>query len=375
MMVQDNKIKIVQLFDSYSNFYQPYIPPVIESLKKMNGLKITVNAFNGKSDGNVVVFPSYYRRKFKEKLYELTHRLNQKLNYAETYFLQKNIDIVHIQHSYLFPKVLGLLSLEKNKRPKIIISLSGGDTYVKPWVQKKWADFYSNYGNKVDAFITMSEHQKKYLHTKWGIDNAKIHVIPISFGPRFNSTPKKPTTTKIKIVSVFRMCWEKNIDGNLRVIKHIKESGISVQYDIYGSGKEKGQFYYLVDKYGIQECVNLIGEIENNKLKKRIRDYDFILQLSHSESLGMSVIEAQSIGVPAIVSNAGGLPEIVDHEKTGFVVESYEIEHAAKMMIKLWTKADQYIEFSRNAILRSQDLFNIENEVRSLITLYKDVNK
>ncbi len=160
MMVQDNKIKIVQLFDSYSNFYQPYIPPVIESLKKMNGLKITVNAFNGKSDGNVVVFPSYYRRKFKEKLYELTHRLNHKLNYVEIYFLQKNIDIIHIQHSYLFPKVLGLLSLEKNKRPKIIISLSGGDTYVKPWVQKKWADFYSNYGNKVDAFITMSEHQK-----------------------------------------------------------------------------------------------------------------------------------------------------------------------------------------------------------------------
>src|SRR5690606_22942095 len=133
-----------------------------------------------------------------EKLFGLTHKFHPKLNYAEILLLQRKIDIVHIQHSYLFPKIMGLLAQPSLNRPKIIITLRGGDTYVKPWVQKKWADFYTNYGNKVDAFITMSEHQKNYLHTKWGIEKAKIHVIPISFGLRFNSTPKKPDKTKIK---------------------------------------------------------------------------------------------------------------------------------------------------------------------------------
>jgi glycosyltransferase involved in cell wall biosynthesis len=370
MMVKDNRIKIIQLFDSYSNFYQPYIPPVIESLKKMNSLKIAVNAFNGKSDGNVVVFSSYYRRKFKEKFYELTHRVQHKLNYAEIYFLQKNIDIVHIQHSYLFPKVLGLLSLPTNRRPKIIITLRGGDTYVKPWVQKKWADFYSNYGNKVDAFITMSEHQKKYLHAKWGIDKAKIHVIPISFGSRFNSSPKKPTTTKIKIVSIFRMCWEKNIDGNLRVIKYLHEKGLPVEYNIYGDGPDTGQLLYLIDKYNLNNCVKYHGKVTNSLLKEQISNYDFILQLSHSEAFPTSVLEAQSLGIPAIVSDSGGLPEAIIPNKTGFCVDANDCLKAAEHIESMWKKPELYKSFSAEAIKFSQSNFATENEVERLTNLY-----
>lgn len=371
----ETNLKIIQLFDNYSNFYQPYIPPVIESLKKMNGLKIEVNAFNGKSNDFVMVFPNYYKRKLREKLFSISHKNYPKLNYAEISFIKNKIDIVHVQHSYLFPKVLGLLSLPTCRRPKIIITLRGGDTYVKPWVQKKWADFYSNYGNKVDAFITMSEHQKDYLHTKWGIDNKRINVVPISFGEKVEIGPKYPNQDTIRIITAFRMCWEKNIEGNLRVIKLLKSRGVPVRYDLYGDGPDTGQLYYLIDKYNLSDCVFHCGKVENKELKAIMPRYDFFLQLSHSESLGISVVEAQACGIPVIVSDSDGLPESIIHGKTGFNFKPYDIENATKHLLNLWENPEVYYSFSKEAIKFVESKFTISDEVNKLTEIYLSLAK
>lgn len=374
-MLDRQKIRINHLFDSYSNFYQPYIPPVIESLLKIDNLKIEVNAFNGESNKNVKVFPAHYKRKFKEKIFAVSHTKLPKLNYAEIFFLQNKIDIVHIQHSYLFPKVLGLLSMLTNKRPKIIITLRGGDTYVKPWHYKKWSDFFENFGNKVDAFITMSEHQKEYLHNKWGVSKERIYVVPISYGYKVEVQPKQPNKDVMKIISAFRMCWEKNIDGNLRTIKSLKNMGIPVQYDVYGDGSDVGQLFYLIDKYNLSDCVCYHRKIKNEVLKNLLPQYDFFLQLSHSESLGISVVEAQAYGVPAIVSNSDGLPESIIDGKTGFSVDTYNIEDAAKNMLYLWENIEMYNSFSREAIKYVNSKFTISAEVNKLKEVYSILAK
>src|SRR5690606_2125199 len=133
--------------------------------------------------------------------------------------------------------------------------------YVKPWIDKKWSSFYKNNGKYVDAFVVMSAHQKNYLHAHWGIDLEKIHIIPISLANNFIGTSKSITGETIKVASAFRMCWEKNIGGNLRVIKHLKDLGYSVQYDLFGDGPDAGQVYYLIEKYGLRDCVIYHGRV------------------------------------------------------------------------------------------------------------------
>ncbi|MDO6597676.1 glycosyltransferase family 4 protein [Oceanihabitans sp. 2_MG-2023] len=363
-----NKIKTFQLFETYGEQYQPYIPPVIEALKQNKMLDVSVVAFNKSSTTADIIIPSYRERRFKEKLYALTNR--SKLNYLEIISLKQKVDIIHIQQSYMFSKVYNILQLPKENRPKIVITLRGGDTYVKPWYIKKWQDFYTHYGKLIDAFVVMSIHQKEYLHTKWKIPLNNIHVIPISFGEAFPVSEKKTETTILKVVSAYRMCWEKNIEGNLRVVKLLKEQQIPVQYEIYGGGADTGQVYYLIDKYNLSDCVTYFGSVRNKELKKRLIANDFYLQLSHSESLGMSVIEAQAQGLPAVVSNSDGLPEVVLDAKTGFCVSPNDIASAASHLIYLWKHPKIYKEFSKEAILYSHKNFNINKEVKSLKGLY-----
>lgn len=370
-MSLSNAIRVVQLFESYPLFYQPYIPPVIAALGQEQNLELRINAFKGTADNGVKIIPSYYKRKFKEKCYALRH--TTKLNYAEIQYINQKVDVVHLQHSFLFPKVTGLLKLPKTQRPKIIITLRGGDTYVKPWVSEKWRKFYTEYGAKVDAFITMSQHQKKYLHEKWGIAENKIHVIPISFGKAKTVQPKTPNKNVIKIVSVFRMCWEKNIDGNLRVIKELKEKGINVHYNIYGDGPDAGQVWYLTDKYNLQNCVTYHGKVDNSVIKEKLAQYDFFLQLSHSEALPTSVIEAQSFGLPAIVSDSGGLPEAILNGKSGYIVATHAAENAANAINTLWNDDKKYKLFSETAIRYAHANFSVNIEVNKLIDLYQKI--
>ncbi|PHS62068.1 MAG: hypothetical protein COB12_11110 [Flavobacterium sp.] len=354
-------MKLLYIYDQLPSGYQQYMSELLDELKKKVDVKTLSYYKNDKADFTI---KSY---RIKDKIQRVAYKTKLSSEPSLDIKIMKDFDIIHFQHSYLFPKITPFLN-SKNKL-KIIITLRGGDTYIKPWVNPKWKDFYANQSTHIDAFITVSEHQKSYLQ-KWGIPKNKIHVIPVSFGKKANAKPKFPSEDKIKIVSAHRMCWEKNIESNLRVIKILKEKGQSVQYDVYGDGPDKGQLLYLIDKYNLNDVVNYLGKVENKVFKNRLHDYDFFLQLSHSEAFGASVIEAQSMGVPAIISNAGGLPETILENKSGYCVDSWDVERAVNCIVELYSEKEKYFQFSKKAIENSNSKFTTQEEVNSLLKLY-----
>lgn len=364
-------MKIYQVFESYPLFYQPYIPPVIDKLQEVKGMDVQTIAFRGKKGKkeDVDILPEYKRGKIIAKIWGSINRNYNNLNYFEIKSLREKVAIIHIQHSFLFPKIINLLKFPKEKRPRIIITLRGGDTYIKPWINIKWEEFYKKYGEKIDAFIVMSENQKSYL-SRWGVPLENIHVIPISFGNRFKVEPKSPNKDKLKLVSIFRMRWEKNIADTLRFVRELQDRNIPVEYDIFGDGPDLGQVYYLRDKLKLKDIVSIHGKISNDKLKSKLDTYDFVLQLSFSESLGMSVIEGQSYGIPAIVSKNGGLPEIINDTKNGIHVNLDDFESSLNEVISVWKNPKKYHDMSKNAIVNSHQKFSLENEIDALHKLY-----
>ena len=214
----------------------------------------------------------------------------------------------------------------------------------------------------------MSEDQKKYL-TRWGVPLDHIHVIPISFGEKFEIEPKYPNKNELKLVSVFRMCWEKNITDSLLLVSKLKKLGFNVSYDIYGDGPDLGQLYYLRDKFDLVKEVNILGKVANEVLKSELIKYDFLIQLSLSEALPTSVMEAQSMGLPAVVSNVGGLPEIIDNNYNGIILKDLSIIELQRIS-DLWRNKDLYYEYSKASINLSQSRYNINVESRKLLHLY-----
>jgi glycosyltransferase involved in cell wall biosynthesis len=168
------------------------------------------------------------------------------------------------------------------------------------------------------------------------------------------------------------MCWEKNITDSLLLVSKLKKLGLNVSYDIYGDGPDLGQLYYLRDKFDLVKEVNILGKVANEVLKSELTRYDFLIQLSHSESLGMSVIDAQCVGLLAIVSNVGGLPEIIDNNYNGIILKDLSIKELQRIS-DLWRNKDLYYEYSKASINLSQSRYNINMESTKLLNLYKSL--
>ncbi len=357
-------MKVLYVYDKMPNEYEKYISVFFDNLKNKINVKTLVYEKNKNANYNIISYG--YLDLFQRLLYKLSISSFKSSDIK----IMNEYDIVHVQYSYLFLKILPLLT--QKKRPKIIVTLRGGDTYIKPWVSERWIHFYKNYGDAIDAFIVMSNNQKEYL-LKWGISENKVHVIPISFGHESAIEPKLPNDDILKIVSAYRMTWEKNIEGSVRFAKLLKERNIPFVYDIYGDGSDWGQLYYLIDKFGLKENVFVKGKVKNSVIKENLSNYDFYFQISLSEALPTSVLEAQSFGLPCVVSNSGGLPEAIIPNKTGICSDYYDIDYFVNETIKLWKDKERYHQFSKDAITFANENFTIAIEIKKTRAVYDTV--
>ncbi|MGY5352970.1 glycosyltransferase family 4 protein [Wenyingzhuangia sp. IMCC45533] len=354
-------MKILYVYDKMPRVYQNYLNILLKKIKCVDSL-----SYEETSTADICIRKNKLINKFIKVLYEMKAVKYPSLDYKFFY----RYDIIHIQHSYLYKKVM---SLKKHSNTKVVITLRGGDTYIKPWLDDRLVKFYKESYKFVDAFIVMSEHQKKYLNKNWRVSNEFIHVIPISFGEKNEAIPKFPNNDKLKLVSVFRMVWEKNINESLLFAKKLLELGINFEYDFYGGGNDLGQLYFLRDKYKLNNVVNIKGVIDNDVLKSKLSTYDLMLQFSFSEAFPTTILEAQSLGVPCIVSNAGGLTEAIIENETGYVSDGTSLEALCTKTIDLWKNKDRYLSFSNAAIEHVHKKFTVDNEISSLTKLYQSL--
>ncbi len=359
-------MKILYVYDKMPGIYQNYLLILSNNIREKLHIKTLTYSKTTTGDFNIHSYG------LLDNIYRLLYKLKLSPHRSMDIKIMNQFNLLHIQHSYLRRKLIPLLK-QKN-RPKTIITLRGGDTYMYPWSSEDWRNFYMESGDKIDAFITMSEHQKKYL-TRWGVNESKIHVIPISFGSHSAAKPKYPNQECLKLVSAFRMTWEKNIEGCIQFARMLKDRNIPFIYDIYGAGSDLAELYYLIDRFELTSVINIKGAIDNEVLKSKLNEYDFFIQLSISEALPTSVLEAQAAGLPCVVSNSDGLPEAVIANETAIVGEYHNTEFFVDECLRVWNDRDLYFSFSANAIENANNNFSIEVETERLISLYQTLLK
>lgn len=221
----------------------------------------------------------------------------------------RQFDVIHNHIDYLF------YPLMKRKKKNSITTLHG--RLDIPELQP----LYRHYpGIQV---VSISDAQRKPLpHANW--IKTVYHGLPLDLF-RFSSPAEGYLTF------VGRISPEKRID---RAIDIAIKAGIPFKFAAKVDKSDKEYFETQIKPLMEHPLVEFLGEIGDNEKQELLgHALGLIYPIDWPEPFGLAMIEAMACGTPVIAWRNGSVPEVVDHNVTGFVVDS--IDEAVDAVHKL----------------------------------------
>jgi len=253
-----------------------------------------------------------------------------------------------------------------------LVSISrvhGGDLYIER--NSGFLPFRGIILKSLSGIYTISNHGRKYLLDSYGhVLNNKIHVSRLGVSRSLKVTPNDNSIiisscssddSVKRLPLILQSLGEFSKKNNIIIIwLHI---GISKVYfeRKYGS--------YL-DRYPNLKC-KIIGVIPNTKVISIYQKYkpSLFLNVSESEGVPVSIMEALSCGLPIIATNVGGTSEIVDSHVGLLVDKNFSFDDIGDAINKLIDNREQY---SKMALRKWRDVCDKEKNFLEFYSQLKE---
>ena len=212
---------------------------------------------------------------------------------------------------------IGLLK----KRNKEIITLSRAHRWDLYFEENKYnyLPFRKQTTKFLDAIYSASEEGIDYCKKNWKISNTSILKLS-RLGVKNQNLLSENLERKI-IVSCSNLYSWKRVDKIIKSLSKAKTSDIEWYH--FGDGPEYEKIINLANNQLKNNVVfKFLGRVDNSSLldwyKKNTPS--LFINLSSSEGVPVSIMEAMSFGIPCIATNVGGCGELVT-ENSGFPVD------------------------------------------------------
>lgn len=170
-------------------------------------------------------------------------------------------------------------------------------------------------------------------------------------------------TESMQIVSCSTITAVKRVNLIVEALALVK--GVRVHWDHYGEGVLADEIKELATKIlpaSISYCFH--GYVDNHRLLKiyQSHPYHLFLNVSSSEGIPVSIMEAMSFGIPCIATDVGGTNEIVEHENNGILLSCNLQPHELAKWISAFATMDsiRYSSFRITARSTWQNKFSAE---------------
>ncbi len=218
--------------------------------------------------------------------------------------------------------------------------------------------------SRADQILVPSNASRAELH-RIGI----AHVKTLYNGFRateWKSKKPRQSDDPFRIGMVGEISERKGADRWEEIVRELSVKHGNVEFFVIGEGLSDPEFAQSIQNALAKYSVKFLGR--RSDMKEQYAQLDAILVLSKQDPLPTVIIEAGFTGVPAIGTKVGGIPELIDHEQTGFLVESDEdvIKSIELLMdVKRWEK----ISFRAKQKMVSE--FSIEQLTKKLKIQYE----
>jgi spore coat protein SA len=299
-----------------------------------------------------------------------------------------NPDIIQIENR---PKYIPII---RNKFQKVPIWLSLHSTMFisSPHIEK---EKLISCLHQADKIIVNSHFLKNYLIVQTGCEANKVIVNYLGvdirqFQSKWSIDQKSKIENFIKqlnlegrkiVLFVGRLRKIKGIHKILQAMPSIIQAVPDTILIIAGSafyGSERRTSY--VDKLhalakDFPEHVKFMSFIPHAEIHVWFEAAEVVLvpSIGH-EAFGLVNVEAMACGVPVIATNIGGMPEVIEHGRTGYLINTQNIEvELSNCVIQLLNNPKRIKRLGLNSIDRVKENFTWEKSANRILQLYNQI--
>jgi glycosyltransferase involved in cell wall biosynthesis len=327
-----------------------------------------VHTFSSKKSFGI--FDLKYIIYFFQEIFYLIFKLNKKLNFLRfkiilneirrsIFFknsLKEYIDSIEnfdvsnaIFYSYwLDYKALSLCLLNKEVKKLTCVSRAHRwDIYFEE-NPAHYLPFKSFVLRNLTQTFSISSDGKNYLEKLPGIGKGKVMLSRLGKSNDFTPIYQKEDKNKFIICSCSNMAKVKRVDLIVKVISLLKTKNVTWYH--FGGGKLKKEVEEFASR-NIKNCeFKFVGSFENSEILEFYRNnyVDLFINLSESEGIPVSIMEAHSAAIPVIASDVGAVSEIVDENNGWLVSKNIDVDLISNII-------DNYLMSSETDFLKKRE--------------------
>lgn len=219
--------------------------------------------------------------------------------------------------------------------------------------------------------IANSEATKKSLYSgNSGFLKSKKTVLLYNGIRKRNAVSASSNNGNVVIGNLGRLKYEKGQDILVDIAKELKERGEKFMMKIGGAGDMEKDLKDRVKKYGIEDCVEFCGFIEDPY--EFMNGIDIFALTSRWEGFGFVLAEAMMMKKPLVAFNVSGIPELVKDDENGYLVEKNNIAEFADKIELLISNAEKRKQMGEAGYRIVNEKFEYESNADKLLEYIKD---
>ena len=263
------------------------------------------------------------------------------------------------------------LLAERYSAVKAVSRAHGFDVYLNR-NELNYLPFRRYLAERLDKIFFISEYGRRYfekLCLSGGFQSNAMEVVHLGTFKR-DTSPAAGARTTIVLASCSNVISLKRLDLIICLVREVAAIYGDVRWLHIGDGPLRESVKALAEE-SLPGRYELLGQRDNGEIFSIYAKYRpfFFINLSDSEGIPVSIMEAMSMGIPAIARNVDGNAEIVRDGVNGFLlpeaINDDDLRSAASRIVNLFKDPAGYLAYSSSAVATWDTAFNAEknNEI------------
>lgn len=195
--------------------------------------------------------------------------------------------------------------------------------------------------NQLDYVAVCSADGRKYLQNKYPSLSLKIGLSRL--GTMDHGLASWDPAAKKTLLTCSSLMPVKRVSLFAQAFSLLSKSMPDLRWICIGDGPEREAVEQALRKGGVEDRVIMKGRLPNTEVYRLYAEesVDYFVNVSSSEGVPVSIMEAESFGIPIMATDVGGSGEIVDNANGRLLPSELTPESLAQALLEELTLSDE----------------------------------